>query len=142
MHCGKSYSQLTWGDPDWTDYSVTIRVRAGNAATNSYGIFARYQDGTHYYQLLLQVGSILQLNKQMGRPAMESAKRLSPSTIQIIIFLSWRSMATTLKIVNGINYIDYTDDDPSWGGLLTWGKAGIYSEINGYFNDLAVASVG
>jgi hypothetical protein len=60
---------LTAGDPSWSDYSVSLRARAGD--DDGFGVVFRYVDAEHFYRLLfiadgLNGGPITRLDKRIG----------------------------------------------------------------------------
>jgi hypothetical protein len=126
------------GDPSWTDYSVSARVRpaAYRDADSSAGVQARVQsDGSHYY-LVTRADDTVELGKVVGGRSTTLATAAYPTATQF-----WRSLTLIAKgsaltgVVNGEPMLTATDT------RLTRGRAALGTTHAGAsFDDVAVRS--
>jgi hypothetical protein len=63
---GRSYGHLVAGSPEWTDYSVSIRLRPTPLSTGFAGVAARYRDRGDYYACGVYYGSAVRLWRVQG----------------------------------------------------------------------------
>ncbi len=119
----------TVGEPTWTDYTLSARVKTGSTAVRN-GLVARYVDGNNFYFLILHDGKVL-LNKKVSG---------STQTLQSAPFTASTSAFHTLTLViRGTSIQGYVDGVLLVQGTdtsLTAGKAGFYANGVATYDDV------
>jgi hypothetical protein len=130
---GSASASARTGDPTWTDYTVSVRVRptAFRPGRSTIGVLARLQSSTSYYYLTLRADNQLELGKLVSGRVTPLAT--APATVTLGAWHTLRLAVLGNSLVGQFGTVSVSATDGQFNagriGLVTTSAAGSFDDV-------------